>query len=90
MNTPFPLSLHFFSKKLKSDVGHVHDDRYYTESEIDTALTDYLQKAGDIATGSIRGPDFINTKSGTINRTGDYISSVVLNTGRTITITRDG
>ncbi len=23
---------------LKSDVGHIHDDRYYTETEIDTKL----------------------------------------------------
>ena len=37
----------------KSDTGHTHDDRYYTESEIDTKLGDKVNKAGDTMSGTL-------------------------------------
>ena len=33
--------------------SHTHDDRYYTESEIDTKLGDKVDKAGDTMTGTL-------------------------------------
>ena len=38
----------------KSDTGHTHDDRYYTESEMDTKLND--KAANDIITISSTQP----------------------------------
>jgi hypothetical protein len=49
----------------------------------------YVLKSGDIMSGDLRGMDLIGTRSGTITRTGDYISSVAKIGGRTITISRD-
>lgn len=34
----------FNELKNKSDVGHIHDDRYYTETEIDSMLAEYALK----------------------------------------------
>lgn len=36
-----------------SKLGHTHDDRYYTESEINTKLSSYLPLAGGTMTGNI-------------------------------------
>ena len=37
----------------KSNVGHIHDDRYYTETETDTKLNGKVTKSGDTMTGSL-------------------------------------
>lgn len=37
----------------KADIGHTHDDRYYTESEIDTKLSGKVSKTGDTMTGNL-------------------------------------
>lgn len=38
----------------KSNVGHTHDDRYYTESETDTKLSEKLSLSGGIMTGALQ------------------------------------
>ena len=38
----------------KSDDGHTHDSRYYTESEVDSALGDKASKTGATFTGDIK------------------------------------
>lgn len=43
-----------------SKLGHTHDDRYYTESEINSKLSAYLPLAGGTMTGQIKG----NNKGG--------------------------
>lgn len=43
--------------------GHTHDDRYYTESEINTKLSAYLPLAGGTMTGTIRFNNLIDTDS---------------------------
>lgn len=51
--------------------------------------TQYLLADGTRnVTGDLIGKDFINIRSGTITRTGNYISSVSKTGGRTLTITR--
>ncbi len=49
----------------------------------------YLNKAGDTATGDIIGTDFVKTLSGTITRTSNLVSQIAKTGGRTLTITRD-
>lgn len=36
----------------KSDTGHIHDDRYYTEDEIDAILAGYVTNAANVGTGT--------------------------------------
>lgn len=42
-----------FNPSSKSDVGHIHDDRYYTESETNSILGNYLPLTGGTMTGNI-------------------------------------
>lgn len=46
--------------------GHTHDDRYYTETEVDTLFTGYLKKDGTVAlTGNLRlGGNWISNDGG--------------------------
>lgn len=60
------------------------------QTDLQTALDAKVDVAGDTMTGDLIGTDFIKTRSGSISRTGDYISSVAKTSGRTITVTRDG
>ena len=83
--------------KNKSDVGHTHDDRYYTETEINTKLagksdTGHTHKKSEIT-------DFAHTHKkseitdfehthGTVTLTGDATGSAnFTNTGTSITVT---
>jgi hypothetical protein len=43
----------------KSDVGHVHDDRYYTKSQIDQLVTSIVDSSDLIASGQIDGDNLI-------------------------------
>jgi hypothetical protein len=43
---------------------------------------------GDTMTGDLIGTDFVRTRSGTITRSGGYISTIALTGGRTLTIFR--
>jgi len=43
----------------KSDVGHIHDDRYYTKSEIDVFIADIVSQSDLLAKGEVDG-DLIN------------------------------
>lgn len=54
----------------KSDTGHTHDDRYYTETEVDTKLsgksdTDHTQAASTITAGTFAGAVVAQTSSQT-------------------------
>ena len=40
-----------------SKLGHTHDDRYYTESEINSKLGAYLPLSGGTMTGTINAND---------------------------------
>lgn len=42
----------------KSDIGHTHDDSYYTEDEIDTKLSVYMPKSGGEFTGAVTVTEF--------------------------------
>ena len=41
----------------KSATGHIHDDRYYTETEINNKLANYLPAAGGTLTGALAAPN---------------------------------
>lgn len=43
----------------KSDVGHVHDDRYYTKSQVDQLVTSIVDSSDLIASGQIDGDNLI-------------------------------
>ena len=49
----------------KSDTGHIHDDRYYTESEIDTKLSGYMPKSGGTFTDETVHSGIITPRAGT-------------------------
>lgn len=66
--------------------GLVYDHTTHTLSVDDL----FVKIEGDTMTGDLVGTDFVKTRSGTITRTGDYISSIEKTGGRTVTITRDG
>ncbi|MBQ6503093.1 MAG: hypothetical protein IJI57_04170 [Flexilinea sp.] len=71
----------------KSDTGHTHDDRYYTESETDTKLGGKVSKTGDTMTGSIvsspgSGTSWIAGTGGT--QAGIYVKKGTLNTSQWI------
>ena len=56
----------------KSNNGHNHDDRYYTETEIDNKLKTYVPLAGGTMTGNL---EFSNNKNGIVwNRVTDGAS----------------
>ncbi len=42
-----------FDPSSKSDVGHIHDDRYYTEAETNSLLNNYLPLSGGTMSGNI-------------------------------------
>jgi len=48
----------------------------------------FVAKSGDTMTGDLVGKSFVSTRSGSITRSGDTITSVSLTGGRTLTITR--
>lgn len=50
----------------------------------------YVNISGDTSTGDQIAPDFVKTRSGSLTRSGDLISSVTKTGGRTLTFTRDG
>lgn len=50
----------------KADTGHTHDDRYYTESEVDTALSGKVSKAGDTMSGDLTIEAFVNAAFGNV------------------------
>lgn len=65
----------------------MHD---HSETDLGSVLDSrYVNVTGDTMTGDLYGTDFIKTRSGTITRTGNYISSIIKTGGRTITLTRN-
>ncbi len=48
-----------------------------------------VRTAGGVMTGDLAGTDFINTRSGAITRTANFISKIVKTGGRTLTVARD-
>jgi hypothetical protein len=49
----------------------------------------YVNVAGDTMTGDLVGTDFVSTRSGTINRTNNFVSSIIKTGGRTLTFVRN-
>jgi len=78
------------SHTILTDIGsttHATIDSYLDQSVKQAASPTF---AGLNLNGDSIGTDFVRTRAGTITRTGDYVSSVVLTGGRTLTVTRDG
>lgn len=65
--------------------GLIYDHQSHTMGVDDL----FVKIEGDTMDGDLVGTDFVKTRSGTITRTGDYISSIEKTGGRTVTITRD-
>ncbi|MBQ6503090.1 MAG: hypothetical protein IJI57_04155 [Flexilinea sp.] len=68
----------------KADSGHTHDDRYYTESEMDTALSGKVSKSGDTMTGALnfnsKGQNSIyNGPNDAANGVGGALNNLVFN-----------
>ena len=55
----------------KSNSSHIHDDRYYTETEVDTLLDGKVNRSGDTMTGNltIKNMDLDNTDQSRANTT---------------------
>lgn len=64
----------------KSDTGHIHDDRYYTETEIDTLLSGKVSDTGDTMTGDLIAPTFSTAKA-KLNADGGLMVKVTNKTG---------
>ena len=76
----------------KTDTGHTHDDRYYTESEVDALLTPKAPLASPTFTGTPSGPTAAantdNTQLATtefVHKRGNYHASGNISAGSTKT-----
>ncbi len=62
-----------FDPSSKSEVGHIHDDRYYTESETNSLLNNYLPLSGGTMTGNIT---FTGSDEGVIFRNNSKVGTI--------------
>ena len=75
-----------------SKLGHTHDDRYYTESEINSKLRSYLPLSGGTMTGNItytgKGTSYIgNGANDAANGVGGTLNNLVISSWQGVSFT---